>query len=63
MPKSLERDLGLYATIAISIGAMIESGIFVLPSLAAKKTGPSVILAYLLAGLVVLPAALRRLKW
>ena len=60
MPKSLERDLGLYATITISIGAMIGSGIFVLPGLAAKKTGPSVIIAYLLAGLIVLPAALSK---
>ena len=60
MPKSLERDLGLYATITISMGAMIGSGIFVLPGLAAKKTGPSVILAYLLAGLIVLPAALSK---
>ncbi|WP_135662736.1 amino acid permease [Halorhabdus rudnickae] len=60
MPKSLERDLGLYATLTISIGAMIGSGIFVLPGLAAKKTGPSVILAYLLAGVLVLPAALSK---
>ncbi|MFB6236376.1 MAG: amino acid permease [Halopenitus sp.] len=60
MPKSLERDLSLYATITISIGAMIGSGIFVLPGLAAKKTGPSVVLAYLLAGLLVMPAALSK---
>ncbi|GGM51187.1 hypothetical protein GCM10009006_35430 [Haloarcula argentinensis] len=60
MPRSLERDLGLYETITISIGAMIGSGIFVLPGLAAKKTGPSVIVAYLLAGLIVLPAALSK---
>ena len=45
MPKDLERDLGLYATITISIGAMIGSGIFVLPGLAAKIAGPAVILA------------------
>ena len=60
MPKSLERDLGLYATLTISMGAMIGSGIFVLPGLAAKKTGPSVVVAYLLAGLIVLPAALSK---
>jgi len=60
MPKSLERDLGLYATITISIGAMIGSGIFVLPGLAAKKTGPSVVFVYFLAGLIVLPAALAK---
>jgi len=58
--KQLERDLGLYATITVSIGAMIGSGIFVLPGLAAKIAGPAVILAYLLAGLLVLPAALSK---
>lgn len=37
---------------------MLGSGIFVLPGLAAEKTGPSIAFAYLLAGLGVLPAAL-----
>jgi hypothetical protein len=60
MPKELERDLGLYATVTISIGAMVGSGIFVLPGLAAEMAGPAVILAYPLAGLVVLPAALSK---
>ena len=60
MSDDLERDLGLYATITISMGAMIGSGIFVLPALGLKKAGPAVILAYLLAGLVVLPAALSK---
>ncbi len=39
---------------------MLGSGIFVLPGLAAAKTGPMVWLAYLLAGLTVLPAALSK---
>ena len=60
MAKQLERDLGLYATITISVGAMVGSGIFVLPGLAAKIAGPAVVLAYLLAGLLVLPAALSK---
>jgi APA family basic amino acid/polyamine antiporter len=60
MKNDLERDLGLYATITISMGAMIGSGIFVLPALGLKKAGPAVILAYILAGLVVLPAALSK---
>jgi amino acid transporter/nucleotide-binding universal stress UspA family protein len=60
MPKELERNLGLYATITVSIGAMVGSGIFVLPGLAAGYAGPAVILAYPLAGLVVLPAALSK---
>ncbi|WP_225333445.1 universal stress protein [Halomicrobium urmianum] len=60
MGKELERDLGLPAVIAISIGAMIGSGIFILPGLALKMAGPAVIVAYLLAGLLVLPAALSK---
>jgi amino acid transporter len=39
---------------------MVGSGIFVLPGLAAAKAGPAVVLAYLLAGVVVLPAALSK---
>jgi len=59
-PRSdaLERSLGLYAVLTIAIGAMIGSGLFVLPGLAFKIAGPSVILAFFLAGVVVLPAAL-----
>ncbi|MDH3607471.1 MAG: universal stress protein [Acidimicrobiia bacterium] len=60
MAKGLERDLGLYAVFTISVGAMIGSGIFVLPGLAAKITGPSVMLAFLIAGVIVLPAALSK---
>jgi len=56
--KSLARGLGLYAVFTVSIGAMIGSGIFVLPGLATKVAGPAVIAAYFLAGLVVFPAAL-----
>ncbi len=56
----LRRSLGLYAVLTISIGAMVGSGIFVLPGLAFKIAGPSVVLAFFLAGLVVLPAALSK---
>lgn len=56
MTKHLERDLGLYTTITVSIGAMMGI-LFVIPGLAAAKAGPSVILAFLVAGLLVLPAA------
>jgi APA family basic amino acid/polyamine antiporter len=56
----LERSLGLYSTMMISMGAMIGSGIFVLPALGYKKAGPAVILAYVLAAVVVLPPALSK---
>jgi amino acid transporter len=58
MPAQLKRRLGLYAVFTVSVGAMIGSGIFVLPGLAFELGGPSVILAFVLAGLIVLPAAL-----
>jgi amino acid transporter len=58
--KELERDLGLPSVLAISIGAMIGSGIFILPALALDIAGPAVILAYALAGVLVVPAALSK---
>jgi amino acid transporter len=58
--KELERDLGLPSVLAISIGAMIGSGIFILPALALEIAGPAVIVAYLIAGLLVVPAALSK---
>jgi len=58
--KELKRDLGLPSVLAISIGAMIGSGIFILPALALEIAGPMVILAYALAGLLVVPAALSK---
>jgi amino acid transporter len=58
--KELERDLGLPSVLAISIGAMIGSGIFILPALALELAGPAVILAYALAGGLVVPAALSK---
>ena len=59
MPSGLKRDLGLPATTAIAIGAMVGSGIFILPGLAfIEAGGPSVILAFLVASILILPAAL-----
>ena len=58
--KELERDLGLLSVLAISIGAMIGSGVFILPALALEIAGPAVILAYALAGVLVVPAALSK---
>jgi len=54
----LKRDLGLIHIFCIATGAMISSGIFILPGLAYAKAGPAVILCYLLAGLLSLPGML-----
>ena len=58
--KKLERSLSLPYVIAITIGGMLGSGIFVLPGFAASLTGSSVWLAYLIAALCILPAALSK---
>ena len=58
--RALERRLGLLTVVALSMGAMMGSGIFVLPGLAAIKTGSSVWIAYVIAALGVLPAALSK---
>ncbi|MDQ3555503.1 MAG: amino acid permease [Gemmatimonadota bacterium] len=55
-PQRLKKELTLFDVYAISTGAMFSSGFFLLPGLAAAKTGPSVVLAYLLAGVFILPA-------
>ena len=52
----LKKELGLFDVYAVSTGAMFSSGFFLLPGLAAAKTGPSVFLAYLLSGILILPA-------
>jgi len=56
--KKLDRELGLFSVFAISTGAMLGPGLFVLPGLAYKIGGPASILAYAFAGLLVIPAAL-----
>ena len=52
----LKKKLGLFDVFAISTGSMFSSGFFLLPGLAAQHTGPSVILAYFLSGLLIMPA-------
>jgi amino acid transporter len=46
--------------LAISVAGMLGSGIFVLPGIAAAKTGSSIWLAYLIAAICILPAALSK---
>ncbi len=52
----LKKELRLFDVYALSTGAMFSSGFFLLPGLAAAKAGPAVILAYLIAGILILPA-------
>ncbi|NNF05032.1 MAG: amino acid permease [Rhodothermales bacterium] len=54
--QRLKKELGLFDVFAVSTGAMFSSGFFLLPGLAAAKAGPAVMLAYLFAGVLILPA-------
>ncbi|NQT83066.1 amino acid permease, partial [bacterium] len=56
----LKRQLGALDVFCISSGAMISSGLFILPGLAFAKAGPAVVLSYLLAGLLAVPAMLSK---
>ncbi|MCD4708869.1 MAG: amino acid permease [Candidatus Sabulitectum sp.] len=53
---ALHKALRLPDLFAIATGAMISSGLFVLPGLAYYYAGPSAVLAYVLAGILILPA-------
>ncbi|MEM1055315.1 MAG: amino acid permease [Bacteroidota bacterium] len=56
--SGLKKNLTLFDVYAVSTGAMFSSGFFLLPGLATALAGPSAILAYLLAGVLILPAML-----
>lgn len=59
MSDEMERNLGLIEVIAIAMGSMIGSGIFILPGVAFLEVGtPSVVLAFLIGGILTIPAAL-----
>ncbi|MCJ7729535.1 MAG: APC family permease, partial [Sedimentisphaerales bacterium] len=54
----LRQELSLLDVFCIASGAMISSGLFILPGMAYAKAGPSVIVCYFLAGLLSLPGML-----
>jgi len=56
--KKLKKELGLLHIFSIASGAMISSGLFLLPGLAHAKAGPAVILSYGIAGLLALTGLL-----
>lgn len=60
--QQLKRELSLIDIFCIAMGAMISSGLFVLPSIAYLETGPSVVVSYFIAGLMMLPAILSKVE-
>lgn len=50
----LKKDLTLLDVFCIATGAMISSGLFILPGLAHAKAGPAVVLSYFFSGFLAL---------
>jgi amino acid transporter len=50
----LKKGINFFGVFSIASGAMISSGIFILPGLAFSRTGPSVSIAYFLAGILAM---------
>jgi len=58
MSMELKRALNLFDIFCIASGAMISSGLFILPGLAFARVGPAVVISYLLAGVLSLAGML-----
>ena len=52
----LKKELGLPDIFAVAAGAMISSGLFVLPAIAYAQAGPAVIVSYLIASILMIPS-------
>ena len=57
-PERLKKVLGPFSVFAIATGTTLSAGFFLLPGLAFAGAGPAVILSYLIAGLLLVPAML-----
>ena len=66
LSDTLERKLGMFSVVIISLSAMLGTGLFVLPALVMVDMGGGTVpvsgiwLAYLLAALAILPAAVSK---
>ena len=58
--NKLKKDLSLLDVFCIASGSMISSGLFILPAIAYAKIGPASFIAYLIAGIFVIPSLLSK---
>jgi len=54
--EPLKKQLNLIDVFCISLGAMVSSGLFILPGIASTKVGPALFLSYIIASFLALPA-------
>ncbi len=53
---NLKKTLTLFEIFSFASGSMISSGLFVLPSIVFQEAGPSIIISYIIAAMLLLPA-------
>lgn len=58
MSNTLKKELSFIGVFSLAAGAMISSGIFILPGIAFASAGPAVVLSYFLAGVLALTGVL-----
>lgn len=54
--QRLKKELALFSVYALATGTTLSAGFFLLPGLAFAEAGPAVVLSYLIAGLLMVPA-------
>jgi basic amino acid/polyamine antiporter, APA family len=55
---SMNRELGFIEVFSITSGAMISSGLFILPGIAHAQAGPAVVISYMISGLLAISGML-----
>ena len=58
--KELKKELSSFDVFCVCTGAMISSGLFILPGIAFAKAGPAIIISYLLAALLCIPTLMSK---
>ena len=56
--RRLKREISLLGVFCLAAGAMISSGLFILPGIASSEVGAALFLSYILASLFALPTVL-----
>src|SRR6056297_589366 len=59
---ALKKDLGSLEVFCVAAGAMISSGLFVLPAVMYTKVGPALILAYVFGSFLMIPAIISKIE-
>jgi amino acid transporter/mannitol/fructose-specific phosphotransferase system IIA component (Ntr-type) len=59
---ALKKDLGSMEVFCVAAGAMVSSGLFVLPAVVYQKVGPALILSYIFGSFLMIPAAISKIE-